>query len=143
MKSSSVVDVREDEADRIVELVGDAGHQLTDRGHLLALDELHLSGLQIAVRAPQLLVGRPELLGAHPDLVLEGPRRSSIVRKLSALSIASATWLATVARRSTSPRTNRPGSDALTRQDAEDLVAHAQGYRDEGAHPMGARQSGG
>ena len=78
-------DVGIDEPDGIVQLVGDPGHQLTDRGHLLALDELHLRGLQLAVGAGQLLVGRPQLLGAHADLVLQargsGPRWSGSSRR--------------------------------------------------------------
>jgi hypothetical protein len=64
-------DVRVDEADGVIQLVGDASDQLAHRGHLLALDELHLGGLELAVRGLELLVRRTELLGADAHLVLQ------------------------------------------------------------------------
>ena len=53
----------------------DAGDELAHRGHLLALDELHLGGLEVAVGGLQLVVGAPELLGADAHLVLEAARQ--------------------------------------------------------------------
>ena len=63
--------------------MGHAGHELADRGHLLALDELHLGRLQLAVRGLQLVVGGAELLGADADLVLEPARQ--LLDRLEAL----------------------------------------------------------
>ncbi len=53
--------------------MGDPGHELPHRRHLLALDELHLGRLQIAIGRLQLLVRAAELLGPHPDLILQAP----------------------------------------------------------------------
>jgi hypothetical protein len=57
------VEVRGDEAQRVVELVGDAGDELAERPQLLRLDELRL-GL------PQALAGAVEGLLGHPEIVL-------------------------------------------------------------------------
>jgi hypothetical protein len=49
-----------DEADRIVQLVRDAGHETAQRGHLFGMDQLLLGGLEVFVGAAQGLVGTPQ-----------------------------------------------------------------------------------
>ena len=69
------VEVRADEAHRVVDLVGHAGGQLADRGHLVGLQQLVLRLLQLLVGGLQLLEAAAQFLlrGAHLAAVLQHP----------------------------------------------------------------------
>ena len=131
-------DVRVDEADRIVQLVGDAGDELPHRGHLLPLDQLDLCRLQVAVRRLQLLVGRAELLGPHAHLVLEPARE--LLDHLEALgAIDGERYVVRDGRHELEIASREPVRLARGhRQHAEDPVLHPQRHGDERAHAEGA-----
>jgi hypothetical protein len=129
-----------DEPDGVVELVGHAGDELADRGHLLSLDELELGGLEVTVGAPQLLVGGAQLLGADPHLVLEAP--GEILDGLEARRAVDGEGHVAGHRGEqvhvalVEPLRLRRGD----REHAEHLLAHAERRRHEALHPMCAAQ---
>ena len=92
--------------------------------------------------AAQLLVGGAELLGAHAHLVLQAAGSSSMVWKLSARSMARATWLATAASSSMSPSVKRPARRDVTPSTPNTCALDPERHR-RGARCRGARDGPG
>ena len=59
--------VAEHEADRVVELVGDAGDEAAERGHLLGEHQLLLGLTQILVRGGEFGIGATQLADRTAD----------------------------------------------------------------------------
>ena len=107
----------DDARQRVVQLVRDAGDELTDRRELLGLEQLRLRRLEPIDRRGQLGVGLPQLVAHVP----QPPRRANLFRD--------------VLRDLHDRRAGRAGVDGRERRDAEDLLV---GEGDLGA--LGARE---
>ena len=69
-----------DEVQRVLDLVGDAGGELAERGHLLGLDQVGLGRLQALQRVAQ-LGEQPHILDGDHGLGGEGLQQLDLARR--------------------------------------------------------------
>ena len=82
-----------DEVQRVLDLVGDAGGELAERGHLLGLDQVGLGSLQALQRIAQ-LGEQPHVLDGDDGLGGEGLKQLDLARcRTRLLRVAATRWL--------------------------------------------------